>query len=214
TTHNHMNTNNSGDMSLNQAASQKAKIKELPCDELTAANKEARKNETKGSFTGGAHTTAYRKDVAGNGKYMKAMCPNKPKKKFSDDYQDPLPEAGTQPDCKEGKPTGGKGRSPGSGRINDAENKILNPEMAAGKGGMIKMSTLHTGKKGLDAMPCYSCRQAICEAEECGIEVWLCKATNKPPEAVRPKEKGLCPPKAGQGDYDESWAKEGLGAWP
>jgi hypothetical protein len=197
---------NSGSLTLNQAAEKNAEIRDLTCDELDAANKEARESETQKSFPGGAHTTAHRKDAAGNGKYMKAMCPNMPKAEFEEGYQDPVSDK-NQPPC-------GGGRATSKGRRNDAENKILHPEMKAGKGGSIKMSTYHTGAKGPDAMPCYSCRQAICEAEACGIEVWLCKATNKPPEAVRPRAQGMCPPAVGQGDFDQSWANQGLGVLP
>ena len=200
---------NSGSLTVNQAAVQNAAVRELTCDELEAANKEARESETQGSFSGGSHTTAYRRDDSGNGKYMKSMCPNKPKKKFSDGYQPSLDEEAYQPDCAGSPP-----RRAGSGRVNDSENKILHPEMVAGKGGSIKLSTYHTGKKGPDAMPCDSCRQSICEAEACGIEVWLCKATNKPPEAVRPAANGMCPPAEGQKDWDQSWADQGLGVWP
>jgi hypothetical protein len=197
---------NSGSLTLNRAAQQNAQVRDLTCDELNAANKEARTNETQSSFPGGAHTTAFRKDAAGNGKYMKAMCPDMPKAQFADGYQGPVKDK-TQPDCK----GTGSGRATSVGRRNDAENKILNPEMNAGKGGMIKMSTYHSPG---DAAPCYSCRQAICEAEDCGIEVWLCKSEKTPPEAFRPAAQGLCPPASGQGDYDPAWQAQGLGNWP
>jgi hypothetical protein len=202
-----MDAQNSGSLTLNQAAEIAAKERELTCEELDAANKEAREKETQPSFSGGAHTTAYRKDAAGNGKYMRAMCPHKPRKRVADKYQKSLPEDGKQPPCA-------GGRTPGAGRVNDSENKILNPEMASGGGGSIKLSTWHTGENGPDAMPCYSCRRAVCEAEACLIEVWLCKATGKPPEAVRPQAQGMCPPAAGQGHFDQSWADQGLGCWP
>jgi hypothetical protein len=202
-----MSTQNSGSLTLNQAAEQNAVVRPLTCEELEQANKEAREKETKSSFRGGALTTAYRRDGNNNGKYMKAMCPNLPKKRFEDGYQKSLPEDGKQPPCA-------GGRTPGAGRVNDAENKILNPEMAAGQGGMILMSTWHTGANGPDAMPCFSCRRAICEAEVCGIHVWLCKATNKPPDEVRPRDAGLCPPEPGKGDFDQKWADAGLGVLP
>lgn len=201
---------NSGALTINQAAKIAALDRELTCEELNAANKEARESETKGSFQGGAHTTAYRRNSAGKGKYMKSMCPNKPKAEFEDGYQ-PTVTRKSQPKCKDGKPVKrSRGRRTSSGRRNDAENKILLPEMLKGEGGMIKMSTYHTPG---DAAPCYSCRQAICEAEECGIEVWLCKSENTPPEAMRPKAEGLCPPKEREGDYDQDWQKKGLGKW-
>jgi hypothetical protein len=141
---------------------------------------------------------------------MKAMCPDKAKAEFADGYQ-PTVTSKTQPNCQNGQPAPGQGRATSSGRRNDAENKILHPEMAAGGGGMIKMSTYHSPG---DAAPCYSCRQAICEAEQCGIQVWLCKSEKTPPEAFRPAAQGLCPPAAGQGDYDSAWQSQGLGTWP
>jgi hypothetical protein len=195
-------------MTLNQAAQANAQIRELTCEELKAANDEARSKETTPGFSGGAHTTAYRQDASGAGKYMKAMCPSMPRKKFADGYQKSLAPDAQQPNCSGSPP-----RTAGSGRVNDAENKILHPEMAAGKGGMIKLSTVHSPG---DAAPCLSCRRAICEAETCGIEVWLCKSEKTPPEAVRPAAEGLCPPKTGpgHGDYDTEWQAKGLGTWP
>jgi Domain of unknown function (DUF4150) len=205
TTHNHINCDNKA-VGLNQAAESAAFWRELSCDELAKANSEARANETGGRFKkGGTLTNAYRLDGAGNGRYMMAMCPHNPKAEFQGAYQPSLPENASQPPCSGSPP-----RKAGAGRINDAENKLLYPEMMAGKGGMIKMSTWHGG----DAAPCYSCRQSICEAEKCGIEVWLCKSSNTPPEAVRPAKAGLCPPDKGKGDYDPKWQAQGLGDWP
>jgi hypothetical protein len=179
--------------------------RELTCEELEAANKEARESETRASFPGGAHSTAYRRDAAGNGKYMKAMCPNLPKSEFADGYQETITDK-KQPPCAGGRPTS-------NGRRNDSENKILHPEMKAGKGGSIRMSTSHTASAGgaADAMPCYSCRQAICEAEKCGITVTLC-TSKKPPDEVKASQ--LChdgKPSGGTADYDATWASKGLG---
>jgi hypothetical protein len=196
---------NSGSLTLNQAAMQNAQVREVSCEELESANKEAREKETRDSFPGGAHATAYRKDGAGNGKYMKAMCPNMPKKEYENGYQDTVTDK-QQPPCAGGRPTS-------NGRRNDAENKILHPEMKAGNGGSIRMSIFHTASGGgaADAMPCYSCRQAICEAEKCGITVTLC-TSKKPPDEV--KAATLCnngKPHGGTADYDPTWAKAGLG---
>ena len=196
---------NSGSLTLNQAAMQTAQVRPLTCQELEDANEEAREKETRDSFPGGAHTTAYREDAAGNGKYMKAMCPNLPKKEFEEGYQDAVTSK-KQPPCAGGRPTS-------KGRRNDAENKILHPEMNARKGGWIRMSTHHTATGGgaADAMPCYSCRQAICEAEKCGIRVTLC-TSKKPPDEISAAK--LCKkgkPRGGTADSDPIWAKAGLG---
>jgi hypothetical protein len=208
TTHNHINCDNVA-MTLNQAATINAQERELTCEELKDANAEARENETGARFqAGGTLTTAYRERATGTpGQlYMKAMCPQNPLAEFADAYQPGIDQQAFQPDC-----TGsGNPRRAGSGRVNDAENKLLHPEMAGGFGGKIKMSTWHPPG---DAAPCYSCRQSICEAEACNIEVWLCKSDSSQPEAVRPAAEGLCPPQEGQGDYDPAWQDLGLGPW-
>jgi hypothetical protein len=204
TTHNHINSDNVA-VGLNQAAEVTAFWRELTCEELKNANDEARRDETGKAFkkNGGTLTTAYRQDAAGNGRYMMAMTPNDPLPEFQGAYQPSLDKDATQPVCPPSPP-----RKAGGYRVNDAENKLLHPLMAGGGGGKIKMSTNHLG----DAAPCGSCRKAICEAEACGIEVWLCKSSKTPPEAVRPAAEKLCPSKSGK-DYDPAWQAHGLDAW-
>jgi Domain of unknown function (DUF4150) len=200
TTHNHVNADNLA-MTLNQAAEINAGERELTCDELDAANQEARNNEAQPG-TVNTVATAYRKPAATSGRYMKAMCPHNPAPEFENGYQPPV-AAQNQPEC-------GGGRRPGYRQRNHAENKILHPEMDGQGGGMIKMSIWHPPG---DAAPCDSCRHAICEAEECGIKVYLCRSSGRPPEAVRPASAGLCPPEEGQGAYDPAWQRTGLGPW-
>ena len=199
-------------MTMNQAAQDYAQIGELTCEDLQDANEECRQDETQPAFEGGAHVTAYRVDGSGAGSYMKAMCPNMPRAQFADGYQPALDQTTPPPPC-----SGRAGPSAG-GRINDAESKILYPEMTAGGGGSIKMSIYHTGDNGPDAMPCHKCRAAICDAEACDIEVWICKVSDTPPEAVRPAAAGLCPPapantRAAQA-WDQAWADQGMGLYP
>lgn len=211
TTHNHINQQNSGDMTLNQAAQEYAQIGELTCDDLEDLNREARTNEVDPDADLGktTTTTAYRRDGQGNGRYLKAMTPNAPHPEHADGYQPPISDP-RQPPCA-------GGRSTDCQRRNDAENKILFPEMDAQGGGSILLSTMHPspGGEGVDAAPCNSCRQAICEAEECGIKVYLCRSSGRPPDAVRPAKAGLCDdPGGGHGSYNPDWQNMGLGNWP
>jgi hypothetical protein len=207
TTHNHMNTQNSGSMTLDQAKQQLALVGDLTCEELDERNETAR-TELNKLPPAHAVTISVRQPAEGPPRLMQA-CSNQESTKKLDGWQ-PTVKDKKQPEC-----AGGRGTS--SGRRYDSENKTLHPEMKAGEGGSIKMSTFHTNGSRKDAMPCRSCRQAICEAEQCGIQVWLCKATGKPPEAVRPHEKGLCPPAKGppaDDEWDPAWADEGLGVLP
>lgn len=207
TTHNHMNCPNSAAMTLNQAAMQNAQVRELTCDELDAANQEARANEMGPGDTPTTIDTAYREDGDGNGRYMKAMCPHNPLPECENGYQPPVAQQ-DQPAC-------GGGRRPGYRVRNHAENKLLHPEMDAQAGGKIKISISHPAPNpppAFDRAPCSSCRQSICEAEACGIRVELCRS-GRPPETVRPQTAGLCPPDEGQGDYDPAWQNTGLGGF-
>jgi hypothetical protein len=204
TTHNHMNQTN-GAVTLNRAAMANATIRELSCDELDAANREARANETApGTGTSSTMATAYRKAPGMPGQYMKAMCPHTPRPEFAGGYQQTI-RAKDQPPCA-------GGRQPSYRDKNHAENKILHPEMDAQDGGMVKISIWHPPG---DASPCASCRQSICEAEDCGLKVYLCRSSGRPPEAVRPAAAGLCPPNPDAPRlYDPLWQARGLGAWP
>lgn len=204
TTHNHINQQNSGDMTLNQAAQEYAQIGELTCDDLDALNQEVRDNEIAPVDSPTTTATAFRKDAKGNSKYMKAMCPHNPLDEYENGYELTVRDP-NQPPCA-------GGRRPQYRKKNHAENKILNPEMDAQGGGMIKLNIWHPPG---DSAPCLSCRQAICEAEECKIEVWICRSSGRPPEAFRPATAGLCPPNDSLETVDDpDWQGMGLGPWP
>lgn len=199
TTHNHVNTQNSGSMTANQAAMKVAAGEELTCQELAEANEDARTNELRNLPDNHAVTTSYRRDAAGNGKFMKA-CSNQ---------ASTTGRAGWQPVVKDkNMPPCAGGRSTGSGRRHDSENKTLDPEMRAGAGGMIRMNTFHTTGQVADMMPCSSCRQAICETASCGIEVVLCNKHHEEVPASDVCEGGK--PIGGGGHSNAFWASKGL----
>jgi hypothetical protein len=202
TTHNHMNTNNSGSMTCNQAQQKVAAGGELTCKELAEANEDARKNELSNLPSGHAVTTSFYKPSSGPARFMKA-CSNQASTRGNPSYQ-PVVQQKNMPPCAGGRATG-------AGRRHDSENKTLDPLMRAGSGGSIRISTFHVaGSTGQsDNMPCHSCRKAICEAALCGINVTLC---NKDHEEI-PASRVCNPngtPQGGGGDADPIWAAQGL----
>ncbi|HEY5909319.1 MAG TPA: DUF4150 domain-containing protein [Verrucomicrobiae bacterium] len=207
TTHNHMNTQNAGSMTVNQAKEKTTTVGDLSCKELEEASEDMLLNELKFNRLpeGFATTVSIYKPATGPPKFMQAVsCDAARPKKGKDGYQNVVKEK-KMPPCAGERPTG-------SGRRHDSENKTLDPLMRAKTGGSIKMNTFHmSSSKMPDAMPCYSCRQAICEAEKCGISVTLC-TSDDPPKEVEAKD--LCKdgkPKGGTDDYDPLWASKGLG---
>ncbi len=209
TTHNHVNMANSACTTLDVAAQAKIAAGEpRTCEELDALNKDARTREAQPG-TSNTVVTASRTEADGRSSFLKSMCPHRPLPEYENGYQPPV-EAQDQPAC-------GGGRRPGYRQRNHAENKILHPEMDAQGGGTILLNIWHPSPNPPpqgDSAPCYSCRQVICEAEECGIEVWICRSSGRPPESVRPAAAGLCPPEEGKGNYDPAWQGMGFGPWP
>lgn len=201
TTHNHMNTGGTGSMTCDQAQQAVAEGKELTCKDLREANEDARKNKLKNLPPDHAVTTSYRVPAEGSPKFMKA-CSNHASTGGKDGWQ-PVVKEKNMPPCAGGRATA-------SGRRHDSENKTLDPEMRAGKGGSILMSTFHTSGGKPDMMPCPSCRKAICEAQKCGIKVELCnKDDDKVPASEVCNENGT--PKGGKDISDPHWASKGLG---
>jgi hypothetical protein len=208
TTHNHMNTQNSGSMTCNQAKEKVATIGDLSCEELERANDDMRDNELKQNALpdGYATTTSVWKPATGPATFMQAVsCDAARPKKGKDGYQDPV-KAKNMPPCAGGRPTG-------SGRRHDSENKTLDPLMRAGIPGTIKMNTFHqpSTNEVPDAMPCYSCRQSICEAKACGITVILCTTDNPSQEVSADTLCDKGKPKGGKDDFDSAWSSKGLG---
>ncbi len=207
TTHNHINCANLA-VQLNAAAQVMARTEGLNCDALNFMNQVARAAEIPpGELGGTTTTTAYRVDGMG-GRFLKAasLRPEELEAAAASGYAPPVNDR-QQPPCAGNRRTDVQHR-------NDAENKLLFPEMDGQTGGSILMSTMHPAPNPpppLDAMPCPSCRQSICEAEQCGIQVYLCPATGGAP--VRPQAAGLCPPATGT-NSGQAWQNAGLGGWP
>ena len=92
---------------------------------------------------------------------------------------------------------------------NHAEPKLMEPIFAAAGSpsapqplGLLKMNTFHKDKSGtVDAMPCETCRPAICIAVGCGLDIKLC---NDNDEAVDP------PCENGQPAPEAQWKALGL----
>lgn len=211
TTHNHMNCDNVV-MTINQELEEEAEIRPLTCEELSAANVEAQNEELEGLPAQHAVVTAYRHQPGIGGTYLKAVSNQASIIPGYEDGYAPGPPTHNMPDCQGG---GRNGRATGRRRY-DAENKLLDREITLGGGGSILMNTWHRGAGGnYDAAPCYGCRQAICDAEACGIEVYLCRADGgNPPARPGAPGSGLCPPAQGQGAEDPNWQALGLGNWP
>jgi hypothetical protein len=209
TTHNHMNCPNLA-LTMNAAAMARAADQGLSCKELNAMIFIARLYELSDPpgqpySANPTVVTAYRQPASGPGRFMKALAPNVPNEEFANGYQPPVDKQ-DQPPCA-------GGRRPPDRPRNHGENKILHPEMDAQDGGTILMSISHPAPNPppyYDANPCSSCRRSICEAEECGIEVRICR-TDPPPDAFRPADHHLCPAETA-GDEDPDWTSLGLGA--
>jgi hypothetical protein len=211
TTHNHMNCPGTGALTINQELEIFAQERELTCTELTAANIEAQNEELEDLPAQHAVVTAYREEPGVGGSYLKAVSNQESILEGFEDGYAPGPPTHNMPNCQSGQRDG---RATGRRRY-DAENKMLDQEMMRGGGGKIIMNTWHRGAGGnYDAAPCYGCRQAICDAENCNIEVYLCRADGQQPP-VRPGApgSGLCPPAEGQGAEDANWQALGLGNW-
>jgi hypothetical protein len=200
TTHNHMNTQNSGCMTVDQAAEAVARGEKLDCKDLSEANADAREKLKADLPDNHTVTMSYRVDASEKPKFMMA-CSNKKATDGVAGWQ-PAVEEKSMPPCAHGRKTGKNQR-------NHAENKTLDPEMRAGGGGTILMSTVHVNNGVPDMMPCGSCKKAICESHDCGIEVTLCnKDHNQVPAAE------MCDgatPKGGPGDSDPFWISKGFG---
>jgi len=225
TTHNHMNTNNSGSMTCDQASEKAARGEDLSCKELDEANADARNNQLRppGMAEGGALTTAVQSS-GGFKRFQKAISNGKlPCPEFQHGYQvpkgakdrrfTPSPSAsdqGSYPPCAGHGPD-----APGPGqRIFDSEAKLLDPAMRSGMRGSFKMKIYHVAAAGgaPDALPCPSCKRYICGAEECGIKITLCTTDNREVEAANLCRDGEAEPVGGtEAEKDSFWAQEGLG---
>ncbi|WP_367871329.1 hypothetical protein [Luteolibacter sp. Populi] len=195
-------------MTCDQAAQAVAEGKELTCEELDQANKDARKNELDNDNTpeGFALTTAVGTNKNGVSGFMKGVSSgDAPKKEFKNGYA-PAVKAKTRPDC-----SGAGGYD--AQRKNDSETKVLDPFMrSAGSGGSVTMKVYHRSVAGgvttEDEMPCISCRKSICGAEKCGITVTLCNKNNEKVKAADMCDDGK--PKGTGSTSDPLWTNAGF----
>jgi hypothetical protein len=169
-------------------------------------------------------------------------------KNSSSSYQKPHPTSGSPtPDCAEikyqknikGSPPGSKAkkklkpREAGTPKVwtercKDSEARLLNPLMTSPNRAGMKITMkvyheFHASPGQGDSLPCYSCREAICGAVKCDIEVWLCKNDNTAVNAQKMCEDGEPKPKGAPdgpgadgpppvpGSKAEFWAKSGFG---
>lgn len=203
TTHNHMNTNNSGSMTCSQAKAKAEKEGDLTCEELDMANQDARDNEIEEGQMGNpiTVTTAVRTDSNGNTKFMRAVSGNKDQKVKSnhrDDYQDPI---------EDGKVACSETENYNKRRKHDSEPKLIQPEFNGG--GTMKMKIFHQsrntkGKLVNDCMPCGSCKKVICIAQACGLNIILCNEKNEEVKAEDLCEDGK--PKGDKVERKPNWA--------
>jgi len=219
TTHNHMNSNNSGASQFNQAMEKEAKIRELTCEELSDANESACEEEMEPGRMNESITVTTAQRIYKNGKkkLMKAVSDiTAPTDEACRGYEDPRTEKTRMQGCKKGK----REKYDAQGK-NHTEPKLLEGEWD--KGGSIKMSIFHQNVNisfvddmpkvdiTQDAMPCGSCKKAICAAQACGIDITLCNQRNEEVKAKDLCEKGEPKPAGGtSAEKTEFWANAGL----
>jgi hypothetical protein len=216
TTHNHMNQGNMA-LTLNQAKMKIAAGAPLNCEELDALNQEARNNEMQpGKTSGFTLTTGSYKGPGGGSFYMKAVTPRaaatiKPGSRSG--YMSSNKK--TTMACSNEKYGGRSNRASGvenNKTRNHTEPKMIESIFGGGGGsaprppgslGTLTMKINHQETTPPDAMPCDSCKKAICVAVDCGLTIKLCNKDNDPVD----------PPCSGQNPMPESeWTRRGLGA--
>jgi hypothetical protein len=210
TTHNHINTSNMA-LVLDQAKQKIEKGEELNCEELDALNRDARKNEVNprfGTFT--LTTASFTPAGGGKSQFRKATAPGR----------DPLiksgkragyagtNEKGTMACTNEpyGGERGGANAVENNMTRNHAEPKLMEPSFVSGGSlGSLRMKTHHQMAPGnANAMPCETCRPAICKAVQCGLEILLCNDKNEDVDA-----QDLCD--GGNPRPEAEWRARGLG---
>ena len=223
TTHNHINADNVT-LTINQELEMRAQFEELDCDQLEDGMDEMQTQEMiqpvdSNQQPSYALANAQYNPAEGPGSYMKsASTVASVRPECRDGYQPSRDPQEERPLCTDIRTRAGN-------RTQDAESKILTPlseptfapDGAFGtQGGNILMNITHSNadcSSGQDRMPCIHCRRAICAAEDCGIQVWICVGQEEP---VRPAAQGLCPPPEGPEAegltaWDPGWAAAGMG---
>jgi hypothetical protein len=209
TTHNHSNPPQPA-VVLNQAKQKMAEGKPLNCDELDAVNQEARANDVRKSKTQFTLTTASYTppaNVGGPSLCIRATAPGKGSviKSGAQNGYAPTNPKGTMACTDEpyGGERGAANAVENNMTRNHAEPKLMEPIFFLGGGaGSLLMKTHHQESASVaDAMPCSTCRPAICKAVECGLDIKLCNKDNQPVDP--PCENGNPAPQS-------AWAAQGL----
>jgi hypothetical protein len=228
TTGNHINTPTSADTGMNAASQAAGAAPPTNCQELAKLN-EAERNKVpndklnaerthKKSGGGWALTSAVKTATNGAKRVVNAISDPDLMPAMDDSYSEAKKcQKGEIPACAGLKNNEGQPKK-WSRRGVDSEARILGPEMAkippAISGIMMKVWHVHSEAGSTpDALPCWSCKEAICGAENCGIKITLCNNKNEPVKAETLCKKGNGPEPAGgtNAEKDVHWAKAGLG---
>jgi hypothetical protein len=217
TTHNHMNTQNSGSTILNQAKQKISEKKPLNCEELDAINKENRRKDVKPAqkkkftLTTASYTQVSHGPAPARSFFVQATAPGRDKVIKSGKRNGYAPaNTKTTMACTDepyGGARGGANEVENEMTRNHAEPKLIEPFFAPGGpgpgGATLLMKTHHQTSPGnADAMPCDTCRPAICKAVACGLNIKLCNDKNEPVDPA-------C--KNGEPLPESEWAARGLG---
>lgn len=186
------------------------------CEELDKQNKKLRASKVDPKYKGGFTVTTSFSTRPGEGSWFRAAVSSPKCLKNQNDTAFAPPNSKSTMGCT--KTEYGEGMPRHSAVNNNmarnhAEPKLMEPIFVAagspssplspGALGALKMKTFHKDKSGAaDAMPCETCRPAICAAVACGLDITLCNDKN---EAVDP------PCEQGQPAPESSWKALGLG---
>ena len=182
------------------------------CVELDKENQKARDEKVDPEYEGAfSLTTSFATSPGGSRALRMAVSSPKCLKNQNDTAFAPANSKGTM-GCSSSQYGAGTPRQSAVNNNmarNHAEPKLIEPIFAAAGNptaaqplGMLKMKTFHKVKSGaVDAMPCETCRPAICIAIACGLDIKLCNDKN---ESVDP------PCQNGQPAPEGQWAALGL----
>jgi hypothetical protein len=204
---------NSANTTASVAGAAVAPPDQTTCEELDLKNEEARKNDLKPTSKGFTLTTAsFSPPGGGPSRFLKAVTPG-------DLVRSDKASGYAKSNSKKTMACSGKEYGASSPRKSAVENqktrnhtepKLMEPifQAAGASGGGKPLGTLtmkifhkDVGKPA-DAMPCDSCKEAICAATSCGLDIKLCDKDNQP--ADPPCDKGKPAPAS-------TWIAAGLG---
>jgi hypothetical protein len=194
TTHNHASDPANPPSATTSVAEADVVIVDPECEELDKQNKRARAAKVDSEYKGGFTLTTSFFTPPGRGSHFR-MAVSSPKcLKNQNDTAFAPPNSKSTMGCSNNEYGAGTPRHSAVNNNmarNHAEPKLMEPIfVAAGSPsapqalGTLKMKTFHKDKSGTaDAMPCETCRPAICTAIACGLDIKLCNDKN---EAVDP----------------------------